>query len=473
MLALFLYFGPLMKNKVHYSFLMGLTIICLLLALSSVDEFSVGPLEFRRIDLLSDVSLQYDTPDVVVDSVALALKNITPDSIQVMQDSLVSEVEQECPTGLTCIEDYSADKSALNDFINALARVKKDGSVLRIAFYGDSFIEGDVFCGSFRDTLQTIFGGRGVGYVPITSTVTGFRNTIKHKFENWQTSSLVNITSDADIGPAGYTFLPLENNMVEYRPSRQRYLREFNVVKLYYTSLDSAILRASLDTVALTEILVPSERLREWQYRRSGMKRARFEFHSADSVMVYGASFESSQGIYVDNFSVRGNSGLNLNRVPLPLYRQFDQYRNYKLVILQFGLNLVVEDKLNYEAYVERMVGVVNNLKKAFPNASFLLLSVSDRSTNMNGEYQTMPAIPVMRDAQRLIAQECGIAFWDMFTAMGGENSMVKFVNARPALGARDFTHLTFRGGRKLAVSLVRSLLVELSKYEDKTVQAP
>src|SRR5690606_18095115 len=94
---------------------------------------------------------------------------------------------------------------------------------------------------------------------------------------------------------------------------------------------------------------------------------------------------------------------------------KFNDYRNYKLVILQFGLNMVVEDSLNYRAYVKRMVRVIDNMKKAIPQASFLLLSVSDRSTNSRGKFETMNAIPAMRNAQRMIAQETQIAFWDLF----------------------------------------------------------
>jgi hypothetical protein len=75
-----------------------------------------------------------------------------------------------------------------------------------------------------------------------------------------------------------------------------------------------------------------------------------------------------------------------------------------------------------------------------------------------------MEAVPAMRNAQRLIAKETGIAFWDMYEAMGGQNSMIKYVKTTPALAAKDYTHLTFKGGKKLAGSLVKSLLHEAEK---------
>jgi hypothetical protein len=48
---------------------------------------------------------------------------------------------------------------------------------------------------------------------------------------------------------------------------------------------------------------------------------------------------------------------------------------------------------------------------------------------------------------------------------MGGENSMVKFTTATPPLAAKDYTHLTFLGGKKLAKQLADAILYERSRY--------
>jgi lysophospholipase L1-like esterase len=466
--AYFLFCPFMTRNKLHYSFLLNLTIIGSLFLLSFMQEWNVGFTRLKRIDLLSDIhpdqadSITTDTTHME-ENVALEVE----DSIQEKQDSIIHEVVEHCKPGLTCIEDYSGNNSAMKSFLDALNRTEVNDRKLRIAFYGDSFIEGDVFCGSVRDSLQSVFGGRGVGFVPITSNVTGFRNTIKHNFGNWRTYSLINKNgSSVAIGPSGFTFLPEENNWVEYRVSKQRFLNEFNSVSIFYRNLSaSTVLQLTVDTTQSLEPLAVSNDIRELSTDLNKVKKVRFEVYPSDSVSVYGASFETRGGISVDNFSIRGNSGLNLSSIDAELHSEFAKLRSYKLVILQFGLNLVVAEKLNYEAYVSRMVGVINNLKKVFPDCSFLLLGISDHSVNDNGTYKTMPSITVMRDAQRLIAQQTGIAFWDTFSAMGGEGSMVKWTEAKPPLGARDYTHLTFKGGRKLAGALVKSLLYEKSKY--------
>lgn len=449
------------KIKLHDSFILCVLLIASLLFLYSIPEFSIGQWGFKRIDLLSDLKI-YEKQRIL---------EAVQDSIQVKQDSVVKLVEERCRPGVTCIEDYSGDSSALKLFIKALAETKKSGKKLRIAFYGDSFIEGDVFCGSFRDTLQSAFGGRGVGYVPITSAVAGFRNTIKHKFNNWQTSSLIaKKDSSLRMGPSGYAFVPLESNWVEYKTSRQRFLTEFNIIKLYYTNFGEAAVQYTIDNDSSLNIdeLKISGALQEWVYQGEKMKSVKFEFYPHDSLQLYGASFESKRGIYVDNFSLRGNSGISLKGLNDRLLTNFGKFRDYKLVILQFGLNGITEDSMNYKAYTKRMVEVVRKFKKAFPKSSFLLLSVGDRSSNKSGKLHTMNAIPAMRNAQRAIAEKSRIAFWDMYEAMGGENSMVRFAQSRPPLAAKDYTHLTFKGGDKLASSLVKSLLYDVEKYEKR-----
>jgi len=150
------------------------------------------------------------------------------------------------------------------------------------------------------------------------------------------------------------------------------------------------------------------------------------------------------------------------------MFTEFNSFRNYKLIILQYGLNVVLEDSLHYGWYAARMIKVVNKIKQAYPHASILMMSVSDRSSNTSGAFKTMKAIPAMRNAQRLVAQRTGVAFWDLFEAMGGEGSMVKLVEGKPSLAAKDYTHLTFKGGRKLARLLMNSLLYEQEKYEKK-----
>ena len=71
-----------------------------------------------------------------------------------------------------------------------------------------------------------------------------------------------------------------------------------------------------------------------------------------------------------------------------------------------------------------------------------MLLSVGDRDYKTeDGELRTMPGVKNLIRYQQNIAAESGIAFWNMFEAMGGEGSMANLVHAKPSMANYDYTH--------------------------------
>ncbi len=405
--------------------------------------------QFKRLNLLADVQRE--------------------DTLLRRKDSTVVEIDSAQPIApvrklnRAFIEEFG-DRN-LGFFFESLRESKS--KPVRVAFFGDSFIEGDILCGPFRDTLQHLFGGSGVGYMPITSEVTKFRKSIEHEFAHWNTFSMVGQKNDhAPLGLPGYCFVPAEGNEVIYKPVG----RNFVTTKLFYESEQYSTVRFSLnESPSETHDLEPAEKLHQYQLPGFDFHTVKISFPSVDHLRLYGVALEDSVGLSVDNFSMRSNPGMGLLLIGQDRLKQFDSLRNYKLVVLQYGLNVISEnDSTGYLWYVDKMVGLVKRLKENLPSCGFLLLSVGDRCSNQNGRIATMPDVKVMRDIQRRIAQKSGIAFWDMFVAMGGENSIKKYTEAQPPLAAKDYTHLTFRGGREIAKKLADALLNEKAKYERK-----
>ena len=64
-------------------------------------------------------------------------------------------------------------------FFNSLL---ENGQQTRIAYYGDSSIEGDMITQTVRDSFQKRFGGSGVGFVPIATHLKGFRRSVYYNF---------------------------------------------------------------------------------------------------------------------------------------------------------------------------------------------------------------------------------------------------------------------------------------------------
>jgi hypothetical protein len=445
------------RNQLSNILLLTSLVIGVLLLLYFIPPFKIGNTKIKKINILADVE------QAKIKSLAKTgrIKN------KIALES-VSRRES-CKKGVTCIEDYSEGKRALWHFFSSLNQVT--AKPVRIAFFGDSFIEGDILTASLRDTLQSLFGGQGVGYVPVASEVARFRSTIKHTFSNWTTYSFVSKKNHHySLGTPGYCFIPEKNNTLEFKPVQKRFINQFNRIRLFYSNTQSDSLRYTInDTSHYTVELPATGSLGQLTINTRKAKTIKFEFSAYDSLKLYGLSFDEPKGIYVDNLAMRGNSGLGLLQVTDQMHREFDEYQNYKLIILQYGLNVVSEnDSSGYTWYTKRMVKVVNGLKQSFPNSSILIVSVSDRSTNQDGKFTTMRGIKEMRRIQREIARECKVAFWDLYAAMGGENSMIKFVEAKPPLAAKDYTHLTYQGGIKLAQKLAETLLYERERYVPK-----
>lgn len=193
----------------------------------------------------------------------------------------------------------------------------------------------------------------------------------------------------------------------------------------------------------------------------------RWTVERADSTLFYGLAMDGMSGITVDNFSLRGTSGLSLRSVPIQMMREFNEQRPYDLIILQYGLNVATERGRNYDRYIAGMQTTLEHLKEAFPQAGILVVSVGDRDyKTAEGELRTMPGIKNLVRYQQNLAADEAVAFWNLFEAMGGEGSMARMVHAKPSMANYDYTHINFRGGKHLAGLLYEALVYGKEQYD-------
>lgn len=193
----------------------------------------------------------------------------------------------------------------------------------------------------------------------------------------------------------------------------------------------------------------------------------RWTVERADSTLFYGLAMDGMSGITVDNFSLRGTSGLSLRSVPIQMMREFNEQRPYDLIILQYGLNVATERGRNYDRYIAGMQTTLEHLKETFPQAGILVVSVGDRDyKTAEGELRTMPGIKNLVRYQQNLAADEAVAFWNLFEAMGGEGSMARMVHAKPSMANYDYTHINFRGGKHLAGLLYEALVYGKEQYD-------
>lgn len=442
--------------------------------------------EIKRVDLLSDFKVE--SPRVSLDSLRLILEE--PDTIRVdsamirdslrrvagidsamlaLRDSLYQALyeSREADSLGKRLEDYSIGHIGMRHFFDALKRRATLGRPVRVAFLGDSFIEGDILVADLRASLQQMFGGEGVGFVPVNSVAAKFRPTVKQEGEGWETISMLDTARHA-FTPSGMLFRPAGDNPTIRLDATDTYTKRPvpSSLKLLYARNGHARIRRVTDAPADTSFfeLPPADRVAE--YRLDGpLQKMTLDFQEASGLEMLGTVMEGETGIIVDNYSLRGNSGMVLDRLDSLRCRQLNEVRPYDLVVLQYGLNVVNDTIMNYNWYGSRMRKVVQHVKACFPEADILMVGVSDRSRMVNGQFETIPAVLSLLYTQRQVARRTGIVFWNLFGAMGGVNSMTRYVEKNWA--SKDYTHLGFRGGKEIAKALFDALLLEKDFYDE------
>ena len=114
--------------------------------------------------------------------------------------------------------------------------------------------------------------------------------------------------------------------------------------------------------------------------------------------------------------------------------------------------------------YTNKMKRVVANLRTAFPQASILIMSVPDRDRRTADGIETLPEVKQLVALQEQLAADTRVAFCNFFEAMGGAGSVAALVDRKMA--NKDYTHLSFGGGKALAKKIFPSFTEGVKNYK-------
>lgn len=451
-----------MKNYLKHSLYLTWIVLLILLVMSNLPPITVFGHTLRKVDILSDIrQVSYDDEEDT-DSIEIALPVIKPAFVDT------------CRAGMTCIVDYSdSTHRGMKPFYDALTRLQNSGEPVRIAYFGDSFIEADILTADLRRMLQDKYGGCGVGYVDITSAVQGFRPTVRHSFSGWQSHAITDSLyfQRSKQGISSRYFFPSAGAYVDLK-GQSKYaarLDTFDRATVYFINKGDMTLSARINKEpAVTRSFRPGAGIQQMEVD-GHIGSVRFKVESVDSALFYGVALDGRSGISLDNFSVRASSGITLRYIPKKTLQEFNRVRPYDLIIMQYGLNVATRLGKNYDNYQRAMLETIEYLKESFPQASILLVSVGDRDYKTDtGDLRTMPGVKNLIRYQENMAAESRIAFWNMFEAMGGDGSMARMVHEKPSKGNYDYTHINFRGGEELAGLLFETLVYGKEQYDKR-----
>lgn len=453
-----------MKRRNHLYRSFGLLIVGGLLAYGLSELLvSVEPIAGYRVKEFNPLSDLLDTT-AHQSSETLSIPLQIPDDTTAQSLLPVDSTRSEVVTADTLpplelserLMDYSEGQSALRRLRAALR--EGHSRAVRIAFVGDSFIEGDILVDPFRKALQQTYGGQGVGYVPLTSPVARFRQSIQQRFEGaWQETS-ANKSKSRTLFTLAETFATATataSTSYKLKSATDR-------VTLHYVSDTIPVaISYSINGGDQQRVELPASygALTEYTFPHGAVKQLELATEGSDGARFYGVCFDGATGVAVDNYSLRGSSGAKLNAVSSALTAQLSRFRPYDLVILSYGLNVVSaqDNDDSYDWYYAAMAKSIEHIQQLYPNATILLMSLSDRATLREGEIHPLNGVARVLRLQHRLAQRYGLLFWNTHEAMASLGGIKGFVDKGWA--AKDYTHISMAGGRQLAKLLTADLI--------------
>ena len=497
-------------NQIARSFIFVALIVAILLALHFLPKITIGETELRRVNVLSDIlpesmengdGLGYipdvpeppkpivvatpATPVAPADSQKTARPVAVDDGVHLQPtdttglgaiaytpstDSVnVVEPVAEHPEGVTPILDYSQGQpGGMYHFYQQLARARQLGRPVRIAYYGDSFIEGDIFSQDLRELLQDQFGGSGVGWVDCASQVHGFRQSVVHSFSGITEYEIVKRPfSNTNQGIAQRYFTATEGARITYKGARARRHQNQWAKAIFYLRSDGGLtLHTTMNgDSTVVDTIVGAPRLQTVECQDTvPLSSVSYTLRGIGSgTLFYGVALEPLSGVVVDNFSMRGSAGYTLSQIPEATLAQFAVMRPYDLIVVHYGLNVANSGQSNYSGYTRNMGQAIEHLRKAYPQTSILVVSMPDRDQRASSGLHTMKGVEALVAYQQIMASDHAVSFFNLFEAMGGRDSMKGLVEQ--GFANKDYTHINFKGGRHLARFLFDAIMAGYHSY--------
>ena len=460
----------------------------------------IGPFKIKMISI--DKMLGHDTvhyadiskvvnsstnidslPDILaaVEVDSSASQKIILDTSKASADDLAKSVYR--------LKHNAAGKANLQRFFNLLRNGTTKKQQIRILHYGDSQLEGDRMTSYIRNKLQKRFGGFGPGLLPALQPYDSYFSVIQTNTGNWERHTTFGkkdplvehnrygvLAAFSRFAPLASDSIPFHDSLlyhasVEFTESKVAYsaVRKFRVASILYGHSKRKV--EVVFYVDGKEVLRDSL-LADVDYHKLTytspiyINNLKIEFSGYDSPDIYAIDLSDVSGVETDNIGMRGSSGTFFTRMDYAHLSKMYNQLNVRMFIMQFGGNVMpyIKDTAAVESYGRWFYAQLARLKKMMPEAAIVVIGPSDMSHKEGENYVTYDYLPLVRDALKEATLKAGFSFWDMYSAMGGYNSMPSWVRAEPPLAGADYTHFTPRGAKLVANMFYNSLMIEYAE---------
>lgn len=207
------------------------------------------------------------------------------------------------------------------------------------------------------------------------------------------------------------------------------------------------------------------------------------------------ATMRQEGGVVLSNLGVSGSQLVHIGRSTDEVAAaEFAVYAP-DLLVIAFGTNEGFSQQLTAAEFEGDLRAQVNRLRRlAGRDIPILLIGAPDANTrnrnladnagtpsscpdpvgvNSGGRpWYTPTLLAELRQRQRRVARDMGLAFWDWDAAMGGRCSAHRWRNRQPALMRGDHVHFTQTGGARIGQMLFADLERAAATYVEATAVA-
>ncbi|MFI2743193.1 lipase [Zhouia sp. PK063] len=483
-------------------------IILVLMALLLTTFLSSAKSEKQQEDTISFLGLTIKYPTIytflgekqkrvntkALDSIVKSVKAVAEEPEETV--NTITKVEDSIPTKE--IPDYSkVDTTRLTRLVypnktrflqKLITQLESDNC--RILHYGDSQLEGDRISGYLRNRFQKVYGGGGPGFIPIKQVYDQISAKVGCS-DNWLRYAAFDPHQEKLASKKYGVYMSVSRFTPYHAPKDSVHLdssklitafisigisnktyantRRFKKIQLHYGNAKQpvAIVVYNDGNVLRKDSLIADSNYHAYTINlKQTPTNLKIELQSKESPDFYGLTLDENAGISLDNIAMRGASGTIFVSQNKNNFKAMAANLQPKVVLLQYGGNTVpyLKDSTEVANYAKYLHYNINWIKKSIPQATYLFIGPTDMTTTINGNKVTYPLLPYLDSQLQQMCLKNNIAYWSMYHAMGGENSMPYWVEQQ--LAGEDYTHFTPKGSHIISELFFTALYLDIQEVK-------
>ena len=369
------------------------------------------------------------------------------------------------------------DYTYFDNMFYAMEHARQDKKVYRVMHYGDSQIEMDRITSVLRQRLQEVFGGSGPGMISAVKRIFSISvnqsysgNLVRYALVGDSTSHKAShnrygvMTQFCQTNGTSTVNFSKSNNSQAY--DKAKAITRVSVLignnsEGFRVSLKAEGYEGETKTCPAKS----NTTLLTWELPVI-IEKGSITFQG--NAEIYAIMLDGDYGVAVDNDALRGCSGTIFTRINKELMAESIEAIDTKLIILQFGGNRtpIITSSKQISTYMGELTRQIKYFQEVAPQATILFIGPADMGKSYNGKMGSYKCMVELNDSIKAMALYNNVAYWDMFTVMGGEGSMAQYVKHNPPLGSPDHIHFTFQGAQEMGSNLAKSLIIYHDFYQ-------